>query len=78
MKLKLIIEKHSDGYCGYPLGFSNGAIVGQGATYLEALQSTEESIRAFIEYYGKEELLKHYSDDYDVQDAFIAETGVFA
>jgi hypothetical protein len=57
--LKIIIEKHSDGYCGYPLGFSNGAIVGQGNTYLEALQSTEGSIRAFIEYYGKEEFEKH-------------------
>ena len=57
--MKLIIEKHSDGYCGYPLGFSNGAIVGQGNTYLEALQSTEGSIQAFFDYYGKEEFEKH-------------------
>jgi hypothetical protein len=58
--MKLIIEKHSDGYCGYPLGFSNGAIVVQGSTYLEALQSTEGSILAFIDYYGKEEFEKHF------------------
>jgi hypothetical protein len=32
IEMKLIIEKHTDGYCGYPLGFSNGAIVGQGKT----------------------------------------------
>jgi predicted RNase H-like HicB family nuclease len=76
MKIKIIIEKHADGYCGYPIGFTNGAIVGQGETYLEALQSTESSIQAFIDYYGKEELLKHFQGDYLPEDAFIAETGV--
>ena len=76
--MKIIIEKHSDGYCGYLLGFSKGAIVGQGNTYLEALQSTESSIRAFIDYYGKSKFHEHFQDDYDIQDAFIAETGVFA
>jgi hypothetical protein len=48
MTMKIIIEKHSDGFCGYPLGFSNGAIVGQGDSYLEALQSTEDSMKAFM------------------------------
>jgi hypothetical protein len=76
--MKIIIEKHSDGYCGYPLGFSNGAIVGQGNTYLEALQSTEGSIKAFIEFYGIEEFKKHFQDDNNFQDAFIAETEIFA
>ncbi|HOV93043.1 MAG TPA: type II toxin-antitoxin system HicB family antitoxin [Candidatus Kapabacteria bacterium] len=76
MKIKIIIEKHSDGYCGYPLGFSNGAIVGEGSTYLEAFQSTESSIQAYIEYYGKEEFAKHFDDIDDIEDVFIAETGV--
>jgi hypothetical protein len=66
MKMKIIIEKHSDGYCGYPLGFSNGAIVGKGTTYLEALQSTESSIQAFIKNYGKELFIEHFKDDYDI------------
>jgi len=61
--MKIIIEKHVDGYCGYPLGFSNGAIVGQGTTYIEALQSTESSIKAFIDYYGKEKFVEHFSED---------------
>ncbi len=78
MKIKLIIEKHSDGYCGYPLGFSNGAIVGQGSTYIEAIQSTESSIQAYIDYYGLVEFQTHFQDDYDLEDAFIAETGVLA
>lgn len=76
--MKIIIEKHTDGYCGYPLGFSNGAIVGQGNTYLEALQSTESSIQAFIEYYGIDKFREHFVNDYDVEEAFIAEAGVFA
>jgi hypothetical protein len=75
--MKIIIEKHSDGYCGYLIGFSNGAIVGQGYTYLEALQSTEDSIQAFIEYYGKEKFMQHFQEDNLIQDAFIAELQVF-
>jgi hypothetical protein len=76
--MKIIIEKHTDGYCGYPLGFSNGAIVGQGNTYFEAIQSTEGSIKAYIEYYGIEEFKQHFQEDNDIQDAYIAEAEVFA
>lgn len=61
--MKIIIDKHPDGYCGYLLGFSNGAIVGQGNTYMEALQSTESSIKSFIDYYGKEKFDEHFSED---------------
>lgn len=59
--MKLVIEKHSDGYCGYPLGFSNGAIVGQGKISFQALTNTNDSINAFIEYFGKDEFNKHFS-----------------
>jgi hypothetical protein len=62
--VKIIIEKHTDGYCSYPLGFSNGAIVGQGNTYFEAIQSTESSIKAYIKYYGIEEFKQHFQEDY--------------
>jgi len=74
--MKIIIEKHSDGYCGYPLGFSNGAIVGPGKTYLEALQSTESSIQAFIDYYGQAKSHDHFLEDYNLEEAYIAELGV--
>ena len=75
--MKLVIEKHSDGYCGYPLGFSNGAIVGQGKTYFEALLSTNDSIKAFIEYFGIDEFNKHFNQDIEFEDAFVAEAEVF-
>ena len=32
--MKIIKEKNLDGFCGYPLGFSNGAIAGLRKTYL--------------------------------------------
>ena len=34
--LKIIVEKHPDGYVAYPLGI-NGVVVGEGDTYEEAL-----------------------------------------
>ena len=36
-KIKIIVEKHSDGYVVYPFGIK-GAIVGQDDTYEEALE----------------------------------------
>ncbi|MDT3738189.1 MAG: type II toxin-antitoxin system HicB family antitoxin [Candidatus Kapabacteria bacterium] len=75
--MKIVIEKHSDGYCGYPLGFSNGAIVGQGRTYLEALESTNSSLKAFIEYFGIEEFNSRFTNESEVEAAFIAEAEIF-
>ena len=34
--IKIIVEKHADGYVAYPLGV-NGAVVGQGESYEAAL-----------------------------------------
>ncbi|MBM3748753.1 MAG: type II toxin-antitoxin system HicB family antitoxin, partial [Acidobacteria bacterium] len=34
--LKIIVEKHEDGYVAYPLGIK-GVVVGQGDSYEEAL-----------------------------------------
>lgn len=51
--MKIVIEKSEDGYCGYPLGFTKGAIDGQDDTY-------EEAIKTFINYYGIEKFNKHF------------------
>ena len=61
--IKIVIERHEDGYVGYPLGFTRGAIVGQGDTYVEALQDTESAINFFIEHYGKEKFYEHLEPD---------------
>ncbi len=51
--LKIIIEKHSDGYVAYPLGLK-GVVVGEGDTYEEALADVESAIRFHVETFGSE------------------------
>ena len=69
--LKVIVEKHPDGYVAYPLGVK-GVIVGEGDTYEEALQDVKSAIRFHIETFG-EEVLK---GEPPVLEAFVAEAGV--
>jgi len=75
-RIKIIIEHHEDGYVGYPLGFTRGAIVGEGNTYADALKDTESAIRFFIEQYGKERFLEHFEDNNSAIDAYIAEASI--
>ena len=37
--MKIIVEKHPDGYIAYPLGIQ-GVVVGEGDTYEDALNDT--------------------------------------
>ena len=55
MKLKIIVEKHPEGYVAYPLGLK-GVVVGEGDTYEEALQNVKSAIKFHIETFGKEVL----------------------
>jgi hypothetical protein len=57
--IKIIVEQHGDGYTGYPVGFTRGAIVGYGETYEEAVRDTESAMAFFIEHYGAERFLEH-------------------
>lgn len=70
-KLKIIVERHSDGYVSYPIGLK-GVVVGQGDTYEEALADVKSAIAFHIETFGVEVL----EDDSPVLEAFVAETGV--
>lgn len=54
-RLKIIVEKHADGYVAYPLGLK-GIVVGQGDTYDEALEGVQSAIRFHIETFGREVL----------------------
>jgi predicted RNase H-like HicB family nuclease len=69
--VKVIVEKHSDGYVAYPLGLK-GVVVGQGDTYEEALADVRSAIRFHIETFGEEVLLS----EPPVLEAFVAEAGV--
>lgn len=70
-KVKLIAEKHSDGYVAYPLGL-RGIVVGEGETYEEALADVTSAIRFHIETFGKVVLDAESS----VLEVFVAETRI--
>lgn len=70
-RLKVIVEKHPDGYVAYPLGLK-GVVVGQGGTYEEALGDVKSAIRFHIETFGQEA----FEADSPVLEAFVAEAEV--
>ena len=53
--IKIIIEKHPDGYVAYPIGIK-GIVVGEGDTYEEALADVKSAIQFHIETFGREAL----------------------
>ena len=70
-KVKIIIERHPDGYVAYPLGLK-GVVVGEGESREEARADVESAIRFHVETFGPEV----FDDDPPVLEAFIEETGV--
>ena len=69
--VKVIVEKHPDGYVAYPLGLK-GVIVGEGDTYEEALADVQSAITLHIETFGAEVM----EDAASVLEVFIAEAGL--
>lgn len=72
-QIKIVIEKHSDGYLGYPLGLK-GVVVGQGDTYEEALADVKSAIEFHIETFGPGVL----EEDTSVLEVFVAEAEIAA
>ena len=50
-QIKIIIEKHRDGYVAYPVGIQ-GIVVGEGDTYEEALKDVQSALKFHIETFG--------------------------
>ena len=67
-ELKLVVEKHADGYVAYPIGLK-GAVVGEGDSYEEALADVRSAIQFHIATFGPQSL----DADEPVLEAFIAE-----
>ena len=70
-QIKLIVEKHPDGYVAYPLGVK-GVVVGEGDTYEEALADVKSAIRFHVESFGDSVL----EIEPPLLEAFVAETNV--
>ena len=69
--LRIIVEKHPDGYVAYPLGVK-GAVVGEGDTYEEAVADVKSALKFHIETFGVDVL----EVEPPVLEAFVAETAV--
>ena len=52
-QIKIVVEKHPDGYMAYPLGLK-GIVIGEGDTYEEALADVKSAIAFHIETFGNE------------------------
>jgi predicted RNase H-like HicB family nuclease len=65
-QIKIIVEKHPDGFVAYPLGLQ-GVVVGEGKTFEEAYADVKSAIRFHIETFGKGVL----KVDSPVLDAFV-------
>jgi predicted RNase H-like HicB family nuclease len=69
--VKIVVEKHADGYVAYPLGME-GVVVGEGDTYNEALTDVQSAIKFHIETFGDDTVL----DQSPVLEAYLAEATV--
>jgi predicted RNase H-like HicB family nuclease len=72
--LKIVVEKHADGYVAYPLGLARGVIVGQGDSYEEALADVRSAIAFHVESFGPGAL--DPAEDGPVLEAFVAEAAI--
>ncbi len=54
-QVKILVEKHSDGYVAYPLGL-RGVVVGEGDSYDKALENVTSAIQFHVESFGFEVL----------------------
>jgi predicted RNase H-like HicB family nuclease len=70
-QVKIVVEKHSDGFVAYPLGLK-GVVVGEGDSYEEALADVKSAIRFHIETFGPEVL----PEDSPLLEAFITEATI--
>ncbi len=68
--IKIIIEKHPDGYVAYPIGIK-GIVVGEGDTYEDALADLKSAIQFHIETFGREVL-----EIDGISETFVAEVVV--
>ena len=72
--LKIVVEKHADGYLAYPLGLACGAILGQGDTYEDAMADVRSAIAFHAQTFGPDSLAQ--ADEDAVLEAFVAETPI--
>ena len=56
IKIKVVVEKHPDGFVALAVGGLKGVVVGEGDTFEQALANVKSAIQFHIETFGKEVL----------------------
>ena len=69
-EIRIIVEKHSDGYVVYPIGIK-GVVIGEGDTYEEAVKDVKSAIKFHIETFTDDVI-----DSNCILEAFVAEVSV--
>lgn len=69
--VKIIVEKHADGYIAYPVGIE-GIVVGQGDSFEAAMQDVRSALKFHVETFGPQVL----EPETPALDAFVAEATV--
>lgn len=69
--IKIIVEKHADGYVAYPVGLK-GVVVGQGESYEEALADAKSAVEFHLETFGPDA----FDEEEPASEVFIAETAI--
>ncbi len=70
-QIKIIVEKHADGYVAYPVGLK-GVVVAQGDSYEAALSEVRSAIEFHFETFGREV----FKEGELAEEVFVAEAGV--
>lgn len=70
-QIKIIVEKHKDGYVAYPIGIE-GIVVGEGDTYEEALKDVKSAIKFHVESFGDEVI----NSEPELLEAYLTEAGI--
>jgi predicted RNase H-like HicB family nuclease len=70
-QIKIVIERHADGYVAYPVGVKD-VVVGEGDSFDEALRDVQSAPRFHVETFGTDAL----EPEDPVLDAFIAEAAI--
>lgn len=65
--IKIVVEKHEDGFVAYPVGLK-GIVIGEGDTFEEAYTDAKSAAKFHIETFGDEVFV-----EYAPQEVFITE-----
>lgn len=69
-RIKIVVEKHDDGFIAYPIGLK-GIVIGEGDTFEEAFADVKSAIKFHIETFGDSVLNEERPEEVFISEAVI-------